>query len=138
MRNSVSGWTAPRASAGAARTSSRTARWTSSRDYRLTSRLGDGGQGLVFKAERAGRFFVIKFFQARELDAWGLMEVSSLQKFKHPNIVRVRGYDRWPDPDHGYFYIVMEWVDGLTLEQYALLSLSGNPSPFSLAQPEVS
>lgn len=89
-------------------------------DYRLTSRLGDGGQGLVFKAERAGRFFVIKFFRARELDAWGLMEVSILQKFKHPNIVRVRGYDRWPDPDHGYFYIVMEWVDGLTLEQYAL------------------
>jgi serine/threonine-protein kinase len=89
-------------------------------DYRLTAKLGDGGQGLVFKAERAGRFFVIKFFRARELDAWGLMEVSILQKFKHPNIVRVRGYDRWPDPDHGYFYIVMEWVDGLTLEQYAL------------------
>lgn len=89
-------------------------------DYRLTSKLGDGGQGLVFKAERAGRFFVIKFFRARELDAWGLVEVSILQKFKHPNIVRVRGYDRWPDPDHGYFYIVMEWVDGLTLEQYAL------------------
>ncbi|HYO70980.1 MAG TPA: serine/threonine-protein kinase, partial [Archangium sp.] len=89
-------------------------------DYRLAAKLGDGGQGLVFKAERAGRFFVIKFFRARELDAWGLMEVSILQKFKHPHIVRVRGYERWPDPDLGYFYIVMEWVEGLTLEQYVL------------------
>jgi serine/threonine-protein kinase len=94
-------------------------------DYRLTAKLGDGGQGLVFKAERAGRFFVIKFFRARELDAWGLTEVSILQKFKHPNIVRVLGYDRWPDPDLGYFYIVMEWVDGLTLEQYALTENPG-------------
>ncbi|HEX8823240.1 MAG TPA: serine/threonine-protein kinase [Archangium sp.] len=90
-------------------------------DYRLTAKLGDGGQGLVFKAERVGRFFVIKFFRARELDAWGLTEVSILQKFNHPNIVRVLGYDRWPDPDVGYFYIVMEWVDGLTLDQYALM-----------------
>jgi len=54
------------------------------------------------------------------LDAWGLTEVSILQKFKHPNIVGVRGYGRWPDPDLGYFYIVMEWVEGQTLEQYAL------------------
>ncbi|HEY0094565.1 MAG TPA: protein kinase, partial [Archangium sp.] len=89
-------------------------------EYRLTAKLGDGGQGLVFKAEYAGRFFVLKFFRARELDAWGLTEVSILQKFKHPNIVGVRGYGRWPDPDLGYFYIVMEWVEGLTLEQYAL------------------
>jgi len=89
-------------------------------DYRLTAKLGDGGQGLVFKAEYAGRFFVLKFFRARELDVWGLTEVSILQKFKHPHIVGVRGYGRWPDPDHGYFYIVMEWVEGLTLEQYAL------------------
>ncbi|WNG28436.1 protein kinase [Cystobacter fuscus] len=89
-------------------------------DYRLTAKLGDGGQGLVFKAECAGRFFVLKFFRARELDAWGLTEVSLLQKFKHPNIVRVLGYNRWPDPELGYFYIVMEWVEGLTLEQYAL------------------
>jgi serine/threonine-protein kinase len=89
-------------------------------DYRLLAKLGDGGQGLVFQAEYAGRFFVLKFFRARELDAWGLTEVSILQKFKHPHIVGVRGYGRWPDPDLGYFYIVMEWVEGQTLEQYAL------------------
>jgi serine/threonine-protein kinase len=89
-------------------------------EYRLMAKQGDGGQGLVFKAEYAGRFFVLKFFRARELDSWGLTEVSILQKFKHPNIVGVRGYGRWPDPDVGYFYIVMEWVEGLTLEQYAL------------------
>ncbi|HEX5747072.1 MAG TPA: hypothetical protein VFZ09_12580 [Archangium sp.] len=89
-------------------------------NYRLLEKLGDGGQGLVFKAECAGPFFVLKFFRARELDEWGLMEVSLLQKFKHPHIVRVLGYGRWPDPELGYFYIVMEWVEGMTLEQYAL------------------
>ncbi|QRK05224.1 serine/threonine protein kinase [Archangium violaceum] len=88
-------------------------------NYRLLEKLGDGGQGLVFKAECAGRFFVLKFFRARELDEWGLTEVSLLQKFKHPNIVRVLGYGRWPDPEFGYFYIELEWVEGVTLEQYA-------------------
>ncbi|HSP80713.1 MAG TPA: protein kinase, partial [Myxococcaceae bacterium] len=94
-------------------------------DYRLETKLGDGGQGLVFKAECAGRFFVLKFFRNRVWDVWGLREVSILQKFEHPHIVRVHGYGRWPDPERGWFYIAMEWVEGMTLEEYALVENPG-------------
>jgi hypothetical protein len=33
--------------------------------YRVVAPLGQGGQGHVFKAECAGRFFVLKFFRSR-------------------------------------------------------------------------
>jgi eukaryotic-like serine/threonine-protein kinase len=88
-------------------------------EYRLVERLGDGGQGYVFKAGCGGRFYVLKFLHARVMEDCGLLEVSLLQKFRHPHIVRVHGYGRWPDPETGWFYLVMEWVEGVTLEEYA-------------------
>jgi eukaryotic-like serine/threonine-protein kinase len=87
--------------------------------YRVLAQVGRGGQGHVFKAECAGRFFALKFFQARPVAPWGENELDVLRQVRHPNVVRVLGYGRWPDPEEGYLYLVMEWVEGLTLEKHA-------------------
>ncbi|WNG60283.1 hypothetical protein F0U59_40430 [Archangium gephyra] len=76
--------------------------------YRVVGPLGRGGQGLVYKAECAGRFFVLKFFLSRPVDPWGELEFDTLRHLEHPNVVRVLGHGYWPDPERGYLYIVME------------------------------
>jgi serine/threonine-protein kinase len=89
-------------------------------DYRIVSMLGSGAQGNVYKAECAGRFFVLKFIQHPSLDVWGEREIAILQRLKHRHVVRFLGCGRWPDPEHGSLFIAMEFVDGPTLRQYVL------------------
>jgi serine/threonine-protein kinase len=93
--------------------------------YRVVAPIGRGGQGHVFKVECAGRFFVLKFFQSRLDSPWGELEIDILRHLEHPNVVRVLGYGRWPDPEQGFLYIVMEHVEGLSLEAHVL---EHNPS----------
>jgi serine/threonine-protein kinase len=52
-------------------------------------------------------------------------------RVKHPGVVQVHGYGRWPNPVHGRFYFVMELVEGLTLQDYVL---AHNPSARKVAQ----
>ncbi|WP_257462470.1 serine/threonine protein kinase [Archangium lipolyticum] len=88
-------------------------------DYRLLKKLGEGSFGLVFKAERAGRFFAVKFLHDVALSARARREVAILAEMEHPCVVRFHGFDRWPVPIIGTPYIVMDFVDGLTLEDHA-------------------
>jgi serine/threonine-protein kinase len=88
-------------------------------DYRLLEKLGDGSFGLVFKAERAGRFFAVKFLHDVALGVRARREVAILAEMEHPCVVRFHGFDRWPVPIIGTPYIVMDFVDGLTLEDHA-------------------
>lgn len=94
-------------------------------DYRVEGKIGDGGFGFVYQVERAGRPFALKVIRARELEGWGQREITILRHVKHPNVVRFRACDRWPDPDHGYLCFIMDLVVGRTLERYAL---EENPS----------
>jgi serine/threonine-protein kinase len=94
-------------------------------DYRLLEKLGDGSFGLVFKAERAGRFFAVKFLHDATLGVRARREVAILAEMEHPCVVRFHGFDRWPVPIIGTPYIVMDFVDGLTLEAHAT---AHNPS----------
>jgi serine/threonine-protein kinase len=89
-------------------------------DYRVEEKLGDGGFGLVYRVERAGRDFALKVIRARELERWGQREINILRHVVHDNVVRFRACDRWPDPDDGYLCFVMDLVVGRTLEQWAL------------------
>ncbi|HYO54328.1 serine/threonine-protein kinase [Archangium sp.] len=93
--------------------------------YRVVAPVGRGGQGHVYKAECTGRFFVLKFFESRLESPWGELEIDILRHLEHPNVVRVLGYGWWPDPERGFLYIVMEYVEGLPLEEHAL---EHNPS----------
>ncbi|PTL82509.1 serine/threonine-protein kinase [Vitiosangium sp. GDMCC 1.1324] len=88
--------------------------------YRVMEKLGDGGFGFVYKVERAGRYYALKVIRARELESWGQREINILRHVVHPNVVRFRACDRWPDPDHGYLCFVMDLVVGRTLDEWAL------------------
>lgn len=94
-------------------------------DYKIVEVLGSGGLGIVFKAERAGRFFALKFLLLPKFTGRAKREISILVRLEHPCVVRFIGSDFWPDPVMGHPYIVMEFVDGQTLEQF---TLQHNPS----------
>lgn len=102
--------------------------------YRKIKTLGEGGMGTVFQVEdmaRNNRVFAVKTvkksFIAKDSD-------SSLQRFKieydimtrlkHPNLARV--YDFGQD-SNGDYYILMEFVEGITLRQ--LLKQKSKLSP---------
>ncbi|HEX5752098.1 MAG TPA: phosphotransferase, partial [Archangium sp.] len=93
--------------------------------YRVVGPLGQGGQGHVFLAGWEGRSYVLKFFRSLPVSHSGELELDILRHLEHPNVVRVLGHGRWPYPEEGSFYLVMEYVEGRTLSRHAL---EHNPS----------
>ncbi|WNG59380.1 serine/threonine protein kinase [Archangium gephyra] len=93
--------------------------------YRVVGPLGRGGQGHVFLAGWEGRSYVLKFFRSLPVSHSGELELDILRHLEHPNVVRVLGHGRWPYPEEGYFYLVMEYVKGRTLLGHVL---EHNPS----------
>ncbi len=86
----------------------------------LESLIGHGGWGLVFRASRDGRIMAIKIMHA-ELSADPLFverfkrEIITLAKLgKHPHLVEIDSFGY--AVDHGCWYFVMEWVEGVTLD----------------------
>jgi serine/threonine-protein kinase len=88
--------------------------------YALKRKLGEGGMGEVWLAEHAllKRPCAIKFIRPvlagdRATAARFAREVEAVTALSHVNTVRVYDYGR---ADDGSFYLVMEYLDGLTLE----------------------
>ncbi|HLL04721.1 MAG TPA: serine/threonine-protein kinase [Myxococcaceae bacterium] len=52
-------------------------------------------------------------------DARALREVLLLLQVAHENVVRLVAHGRWRDPKKGSVYVVLEWVEGGTLWQWA-------------------
>ncbi|WP_187344981.1 serine/threonine protein kinase [Cystobacter ferrugineus] len=94
-------------------------------EYKVVELLGVGGLGVVFKVERAGRAFAMKFLSVDRLDGRAKREIAILNHLTHPCVVRYIGSDYWPDPVTGHPFIIMEHVPGPTLDAYAL---KHNPS----------
>lgn len=97
-------------------------------NFRYIEKIGEGGYGLVFKAEQisTGKFVAIKILKIRE----GIKDHKKKQQLarferetqlsaeiNHPNIVQLldKGYS-----DNGEPYAVFEYVQGETLKSYIL------------------
>ncbi|MEO8973852.1 MAG: serine/threonine-protein kinase [Ktedonobacteraceae bacterium] len=92
--------------------------------YRLINQIGQGGFGEVYKARdtRHNRFVAIKQISLHALSPKDIIqatdsynrEVMLMKGLQHVNLPKM--YDHFTDPEH--WYIVLEYIEGETLEAY--------------------
>ncbi|WP_163995910.1 serine/threonine protein kinase [Pyxidicoccus caerfyrddinensis] len=90
--------------------------------WKILEVLGAGGLGRVFKVEGDGKVYALKMAVRlpgekmpgeEDVDGWCLREATAMMgRSPHPNIPRVFSVSRWPDPEAGFLFIVMEHIDG--------------------------
>jgi len=85
--------------------------------HRVIREIGRGGMGVVYEAEQAtvGRRVAIKVMTTGRGAASAKREIEALQSLKHPDIATI--FDAGHDAELGT-YLVMELIDGMTLDRY--------------------
>lgn len=89
--------------------------------YEIIEEVGSGGMSVVYKAKChvLNRFVAIKVLKPEFSDDKGFVnkfriEAQSAAGLSHPNIVNVFDVGE----ENGFYYIVMELVEGITLKEY--------------------
>ena len=102
-------------------------------EYTLLEKLGEGGMGVVYKAQhrRMKRFVAVKMIARREIGSPEAVkrfyrEVETAAKLNHPNIVQAHDASE----HDGVHYLVMEYVQGKDL---ATLVKENGPLPIHQA-----
>jgi serine/threonine protein kinase len=101
--------------------------------YRILTKVGDGGFGEVYKgrdSQRKHRLVAIKQINLGGLSPRQVIEatdsynreVSMLSRLSHRNLPRI--YDHFTDPTH--WYVVMQYIEGETLEDYLKRAKGGH------------
>ncbi len=104
--------------------------------YRILAQLGTGGFGAVYKAMdtfQADIIIAIKQINLQGLKPQEIIEATDafhrevrlLSGLKHPNLPTI--HDSFTDPQH--WYIVMDFIEGKTLEDYLKQCLSVSQQP---------
>lgn len=103
--------------------------------YKLESLIGRGGMAEVYKTvhPELGRDLAIKILHPFYTDTADFVarfrrEAQAAAALRHPNIVQIYDFDVTED---GLYYMVMEYIDGMTLEAY--LAQANLPLPLSEA-----
>ncbi len=101
--------------------------------YKIQSKIGEGGMGVVYKAEdvKLGRTVAIKFLpphlaSAAENKSRFLQEAKAAAALNHPNILGIYEIDEQDDS----LFIVMELIEGETLKSYISNIKTGSGIPY--------
>jgi serine/threonine-protein kinase len=96
--------------------------------WKILAVIGAGGLGRVFKVESEGKVFALKMSVRlpgermpgeEDVDGRCMREATAMmQRTPHAHIPRVLQVGRWPDPEAGFLYMVMEFIDGLRFHDW--------------------
>jgi serine/threonine-protein kinase len=106
--------------------------------YELLEPVGEGGMAKVWRGVTHGaagftcrvaiKRVLAKLASDAAFVAMLVEEARVVSELQHPNIVQVHDFDQ---DDEGRYFIVMEWVDGVDLEEW-VRSFDGGPTPWPL------
>jgi serine/threonine-protein kinase len=106
-------------------------------DWRIVRRLGRGGYAVVYEVEKDGQRFALKMacqtersVDSKKTDARARREAACLQQLNHRHIIRLWAQGRWPDARSGFFYVVLDLVEGDTLARWVEQT---HPTPHEVA-----